>query len=283
MSGPSPQLIDTPAGIRIATYSWGGAGQPVLLSHPTGFHGRIWAPVASALVAAGRCVYSFDFRGHGDSDPSNDGYIWRNFAADVTAVADHFDIAGRDDLIAAGHSKGAASLLLAELEQPGTFHNIWAYEPIMFPQGTSPFPPGSDPLANGARRRRNEWASIDEVFTAYSSKPPLNVMTTESLRAYVDHGLRDRGDGVWVLKCDPENEAATYEGGAANGIFERLHEIKSTVCIAVGETTDAITPKFAALIQLQLPHATLDVWQGRGHFGPQEDPQRCAAEITMRL
>ncbi len=279
---PSPKVINTPAGVRIATYAWGGSGAPVLLSHPTGFHGRIWAPVASLLVDAGRCVYSFDFRGHGDSDPSPDGYAWRNFAADVAAVADHFEIAARDDLIAAGHSKGAASILLAELNLPGTFRNIWAYEPIMFPLGPSPFPPGSDPLASGARRRRNEWASTEEAFAAYRSKPPLKVMTDESLRAYVEYGMRDRGDGVWVLKCDPANEAATYEGGAANGIFERLGEINATVHLAVGETTDAITPKFAALIESKLSNTSLGVWEGRGHFGPQEDPRRCA-DVILKL
>ena len=35
----------------------------ILLAHPTGFHGRVWAPVAERLVAAGRHVWSLDFRG----------------------------------------------------------------------------------------------------------------------------------------------------------------------------------------------------------------------------
>ncbi|HEY1739091.1 MAG TPA: alpha/beta fold hydrolase, partial [Acidimicrobiia bacterium] len=133
MLAPAPTFIDTPAGIRLAVYDWGGDGAPVLLAHPTGFHGRVWAPVARQLVEASRRVYSFDFRGHGDSDGSPDGYAWPQFGDDVTAVADALGLSGDRALIAAGHSKGAAALLLAERARPDTFTNVWAYEPIMFP------------------------------------------------------------------------------------------------------------------------------------------------------
>ena len=80
-----------------------------LLAHPTGFHGVVWQPVAERLVAAGRRVWSFDFRGHGDSDKSPDGeYSWDGFADDAGAVLDHLELRGEPSLVAAGHSKGAA-------------------------------------------------------------------------------------------------------------------------------------------------------------------------------
>ncbi|HAL25242.1 MAG TPA: alpha/beta hydrolase, partial [Chloroflexi bacterium] len=60
----------------IAVHDWGGEGAPILLAHATGFHGLVWRPVAERLVAAGRHVWSFDFRGHGDSDRSTNGYAW---------------------------------------------------------------------------------------------------------------------------------------------------------------------------------------------------------------
>ncbi len=279
MLEPQTHIIDSPSGVRLAVHDWGGRGAPVLLAHPTGFHGRIWAPVAALLVASGRHVHSLDFRGHGDSGESPDGYAWPHFADDVAAVADHLGLASDPTLLAGGHSKGAAALLLAEAARPGTFATIWAYEPIMFPTLEAIEPKFDFGLAVGARRRRNEWASLDDVYTAYASKPPLNVMTPESLRAYVDYGLRDRGDGVFELKCKPDVEAEVYAMGPANGLFAKLDGIGARVAVCVGERTDAITPAAGRLIVDRLPNATLEVWEGHGHFGPQQDPARAAASI----
>ena len=39
-------------GIRLVVHDWGGDGAPVLLAHPTGFHGRVWEPVARAARRA---------------------------------------------------------------------------------------------------------------------------------------------------------------------------------------------------------------------------------------
>ena len=185
-------------GIRLVVHDWGGTGAPVLLAHPTGFHGRIWAPVAERLVGAGRRVYSFDFRGHGDSDApplDEENYSWHGFADDALAVTRHLELDGRADLLAAGHSKGGAALLLGEAGAAGTYPRVWAYEPIMF-ASEAPLPPQQEfAMAESARRRRNAWPSVAAAYDAYASKPPLNVMTPESLHAYVDYGLRDRGDG----------------------------------------------------------------------------------------
>ena len=41
----------SPSGVSLVVHDWGGDGDPVLLAHPTGFHGRAWAPVAAKLVA----------------------------------------------------------------------------------------------------------------------------------------------------------------------------------------------------------------------------------------
>src|SRR3954468_11976511 len=122
-------------GIALVVHDWSGTGPPILLAHPTGFHGRIWAPVASRLVDAGFHVWSFDFRGHGDSDAppvDTDGYSWHGFADDVLAVTEHLGLAGDPALVACGHSKGGAALLLAEAKRAGTFPRILAYEPIVF-------------------------------------------------------------------------------------------------------------------------------------------------------
>ena len=278
---PVSHFIDA-GPVRLAVHEWGGDGPPALLAHPTGFHGRIWAPVAQRLIARGRTVFSFDFRGHGDSSKSDTGYSWLGFADDVLAVTNHLGLAGEPTLLSVGHSKGGAALVLAEAASPGTYPRLWLYEPIIFPS-FEPLPRSDDfPLARAARKRRNVWASTQDAFDAYSSKPPLNVMTEESLRAYVDYGLRDRGDGVFELKCRPEDEAEMYAMGPTHGAFAKLGDVRPPTLIVCGEHTESIPPEMARTIADQIPNASVEVMAGVGHFGPQEDPDR-AVESMLRF
>jgi pimeloyl-ACP methyl ester carboxylesterase len=259
-------------GVSLAVDDWGGDGDPVLLAHPTGFHGYIWKPVAERLVARGRRVYSFDFRGHGDSDAPDESYSWHHFADDALAVAEHLGVAGDPALLACGHSKGGAALLLGEARRPGTYARIWVFEPIIFPLDT-PLPPQEDfDMATTARKRRNEWSSTDEAFRAYASKPPLNVMTEESLRAYVEYGMRDRGDGVFELKCAPEVEARVFSMGPNHDAWSKLPSITAPTLVGYGEKSRDIGETLATRIAERLPNGELQVFPGLGHFGPQQDP-----------
>jgi pimeloyl-ACP methyl ester carboxylesterase len=280
-SAPRSHRFDA-GGLSLVVHDWGGDGHPVLLAHPTGFHGLTWAPVAARLVARGRRVWSFDFRGHGDSDRTPDGYPWSAFADDVLAVVDHLGLRGGPTLLACGHSKGASALLLGEVREPGTFARLWCYEPIVFPSDDELEPRHDFPLAEGARRRRSVWPSRDDALASYGTKPPLDVLHPDALRAYVEYGLRERADGQVELKCRPEDEAVMYAMGVANGVYPRLREVGSPVLVVCGEHTDAIPPSLGEMIVERLPHGRLEVMPGVGHFGPMQDPD-ATVESMLRF
>lgn len=269
-----------PSGLSLTVHDWGGTGDPVLLAHPTGFHGVVWQPVAEGLVASGRRVWSFDFRGHGDSDPSPDGrYSWEEFADDAGDVLDHLDLRAEPRLLTAGHSKGAAALLTVAIRDPRALHAVWAFEPIVFPS-EEPLPVDPDnPMSASARKRRGGWPSREEAYSSYSSRPPLNVLRADALHAYVDYGMRDLADGTVELKCRPEHEAAVYMMGAANGLYARLGSVTAPTLVACGGESDAIPPHFAERLVERLPDAVLEVWQDHGHFGPLADPDRAVASM----
>ncbi len=269
-----------PSGLRLAVHDWGGSGAPVLLAHPTGFHGVVWQPVAERLVVAGRRVWSFDFRGQGDSDPSPDAtYSWAEFADDADAVLDHLSLRGDPDLLAAGHSKGGAALFMVAMRDPSALARIWTFEPIVFPT-EEPVPADPDnPMSLAARKRRDVWDSRDEVIASYGSRPPMNTLHPDSLRAYVDYGFRDRADGQVELKCRPEDEANIYMMGAANGLFTRLGDVVPPTLVACGGDSRSITPAFARRLVERLPNAEIEVWDGHGHFGPLDDPDRAVASM----
>jgi pimeloyl-ACP methyl ester carboxylesterase len=274
--------LDAGGGRRLAVHRFGDpppGAAPVLLAHATGFHGRVWAPVAAGLAERGWAPVSFDFRGHGASDPSPDGtYAWSEFADDVCAVLDGLGLAG-GGVVAAGHSKGAAALLLAALGRPEAFRRLWCYEPIIFP-AAEPLPPAENPMSAGARRRRDVWPSRHDAHRSYASRPPFDALHPDALAAYVDWGFADRPDGQVELRCRPEHEARIYMMGGNHGLYTRLDEITAPTLVVAGERTNAIAPALAEDLASRLPTGHLEIWDGRGHFGPLEDPERAAASIT---
>jgi pimeloyl-ACP methyl ester carboxylesterase len=271
--------VDSTDGVRVAVHDLGGDGPPVLLCHPTGFHGRVWRPVADALAGVAHCIAP-DLRGHGATPPPADGDMaWRGAAEDVLAVADHLGLRGAG---AAGHSMGGAALLLAEALRPGTFARLWLYEPIVFPRGEGGPPPGGNPLAEGARRRRRTFASRDEAYANYAGKPPMRSFTPEALRAYVDFGFRDAPGGEVELACAPEVEAATFDAAQGAGVYERLGEVASEVVVATGGD-GGMPARMAAVVAGALPHGRLERHDDLTHFGPQEAPAQVAAAIRAAL
>jgi pimeloyl-ACP methyl ester carboxylesterase len=276
--------IRTPDGNDVAVHDLGGDGPPLLLAHATGFHGRVWEPVAERLTERFHCI-SFDERGHGDSDPAPDGdYDWRGFATDALAVIDGLDL-GTAPLRAAGHSCGGALLLLAEERRPGTFERLWCFEPVMVPtDGLLTLPAdGKNPLAAGARKRRPAFGSKQAAFDNYAGKPPFNALDPAALHAYVDHGFRTEPDGSVRLKCDPEHEARTYEMGMRHDAYVNLNEVEIPVTVVCGELTDAFPEPVIRMIAERLPDGTAAVMPGLGHFGPLQDPAAVAASILGAL
>ncbi|MGH9183600.1 MAG: alpha/beta fold hydrolase [Acidimicrobiales bacterium] len=267
-------------GVALAVHDLGGDGPPLLLAHATGFHGRVWAPLAEALARRFR-MWSFDFRGHGDSSRPTTGDVdfdWRGFGDDVLSVVDGL---GLDQPFGLGHSKGASALLLAEQARPATFRALYAYEPIAFPPPRPPLP--DHPLVAGALRRREVFTSLDDAERHLAAKPPLADLAREALRAYVDHGLVPTADGSVILKCRAADEAQMYRMGLAHPAFERLGQVRCPVTLARGALSRAVAAELAELQVSRLPAGRLEVLDGLGHLGPLEDPPRVAEAVARAL
>ena len=116
-------------GLRLHTLDWGGDGDPIVLLHATGFLGRIYAPIASALTRIGH-VYSYDQRGHGDSSPAPDGqYDWQRTMEDLAGFIRAMGFRG---VRAFGHSAGATAIGSLACERPDLISRAVLTEPVMF-------------------------------------------------------------------------------------------------------------------------------------------------------
>jgi pimeloyl-ACP methyl ester carboxylesterase len=273
--------VRTDDGVELAVYDFGGpsfAAPPLLLAHATGFHARCWLPVVSILRQHFHC-YAFDERAHGDStSPPNGDFHWHRFADDALAVIDHF---GLDRTFAVGHSCGGALLMLAEIFRPGTFRALYCFEPVVIPVDTPP-PPGStppNPLAEGARRRRQEFPSYDAALVNFATKPPMSGFDPAGLDAYVRYGFEALSDGRVRLKCRGEDEARTYENAHLHSAYARLSEVRCPVTLACGELTNAFGVDVLTLDAARLPSARIEVLPGLTHFGPMEAPGMLANTI----
>ncbi|MBI1843312.1 MAG: alpha/beta hydrolase [Actinobacteria bacterium] len=265
-------------GVELALYDFGGSGPPLLMAHATGFHGRVWLPLAEQLRDHFH-LFSLDFRAHGAStSPDDRNFGWAGVADDVLATVDAF---GLEQPFGLGHSMGGAGLLLAEQARPGTFRALYVFEPIVFPvpEGVEPPPADANPLSAGALRRREVFASRAEARNNYASKAPLDCLDPEVLTAYVEHGFVDQPDGAVRLACRREDEAECYRMGGVHGGFDRLGEVTCPVTVASGALTNAINPTFAHIQADAMPNGRVQVFDLLGHFGPLEDPTAVAKAV----
>ena len=283
--GTEPTLITSSEGVRIAVYDLGApvgdVDAPVILfSHATGFHGLVWQPMAAQLRDRFHCI-AIDHRGHGQTEmPSTASLVWSHMGNDVLAVLDSGLAAPGVPVHAVGHSMGGASLVLAAARRPNVFRSLWLYEPVIVPPGFLPSGTGPNPMADAAARRRVSFDSYDQAFTNYASKPPLNQLHPDALRAYVEGGFSLEADGSVKLRCAPESEANVYRGAGDSGAWDVLAELDLPIAIVAGRHGEGFGPvHFAPAVVEALSRGTLIERRHLGHFGPLEDPTSMAADV----
>lgn len=275
--------VTAPDGLAIAVHELGGVGPTLLLDHATGFHGRVWAPLAGALADRYRCL-ALDHRAHGDSASPPPGTLtWDDLASDTATVVDQV---GPERPFALGHSMGGACLLVTEARRPGTYAAIAVYEPIIFPperdDGERP-----SPLVEGARRRRPDFASFEDAEQNYARKPPLDALRADALRAYVRHGLRatdGRGGGGVTLKCRPADEARVFESARDQTWWDVLPAVRCPVLVMHGTTATPTgiegVARHGAPLAEHLPAGERLGFEDLGHLGPLEQPERVAEAVA---
>jgi pimeloyl-ACP methyl ester carboxylesterase len=276
-------MIESSEGVRIVLHDLGGpessAVHPVLLfSHATGFHGRVFEPMASFLKDRFRCV-ALDLRGHGMSElPPEAGLAWSGMADDVLAAlrSDGFPMG---PLHGVGHSMGGAALVLAAARRPDAFRSLWLYEPVIFPTEGGPLPDGDNPMSEAAARRRDRFDSLDRAYENYRSKSPLDQLHPDALRAYVDGGFSSSLDGSVSLRCRPSTEAEVFRQAAASGAWGGIAAIEIPVAVVAGRLDEVGPGAFASATADALPRGTLVERPLLGHFGPLEDPVAMADHV----
>jgi len=269
----------------------------------TGFPGLTWHAVAQ-MLADDYTVYSFDRRGHGNSEkpppvgpdsaqPPGWGYDFSDFADDLLGLIDALKLTDRhSELYGIGHSAGGTDLLLAAGRRPGLFARVLVHEPtIAHSKVEAPGPP-PPALRDGAsgRRRRIEFESAAALFTRYGSRPPFNVWRAGILWDYVEGGFETRPDGSVRLLCLPDVEAemlvaigsAISQNHVAEGLddpFPIIENITCPVMLTTGALSQPQYRRMAAGAVQAIPHAQLQEIPGCTHFLPMQLPEELIARV----
>jgi pimeloyl-ACP methyl ester carboxylesterase len=281
-AGPT---VPTSDGMEIATWDLGGDGPPLLLTHGTGLHAKMWLPLAPVLSRSFR-VWAMDQRGHGRSGhaPPESYLDWEGFASDILAVVDALGLDGADGgLVGAGHSLGGGTLIMAEERRPGTFAGLYVFEPVVVsPAVRGEISAAQMDLAAMTRKRRVSFESYEAASANFASKDPFARFRPDILEAYVSHAFVPAPDGTVVLACGPEEEAATFEGALHNEAWERLSAVRARVTVAGGSEPNG-PGTVAAGIAAALPRGSYEQWPDLDHFGPMTDPDAVAEALVAAL
>jgi pimeloyl-ACP methyl ester carboxylesterase len=107
-------------------YSVAGEGEALVLIHGVGMNRRVWAPQVEALQAHFR-VITYDMLGHGASRLPGTTPQLEEYAAQLLALLDHFDI-GAAHVV--GHSMGSLIALEFALRYPARVSSVTALNAV---------------------------------------------------------------------------------------------------------------------------------------------------------
>ncbi|HEV2599338.1 alpha/beta hydrolase [Sphingopyxis sp.] len=289
MSEPREHRLETPEG-DICWFEWGerGQGPSLLLLHATGFHARLWDRVVAALPA-GTHVVAPDHRGHGRSfRPAT----LANWAATADVLLPLLDGLGGHPLVGVGHSMGAYVLTRLASQRPAAFGRLVLIDPVImapeFYEGEAarPIP---DAAEHPVARRRNSWASVEEMQARFADRPPYANWDARVLADYCTHGLLPAdGEGL-ELACPPALEASVYQNALRTSPHEWLHYLAVPSAVIRAPTGErggpldfSLSPTWTGLGPA-IGADRDELWADQSHFIPMENPARVAALIAEYL
>lgn len=287
-AGPVEHRFAASAG-ELCWFEW-GASQPcrptLLLIHATGFHARLWDPVVAAM-GEGWHVVAPDLRGHGRSYRPDTLADWLETAQDIVEWADG---CVHGPIVAVGHSMGAFVAARLAAVRPERVERLILVDPVMMAPELYDTEGGwtyTDPAEHPVARRRNAWASAEEMLTHFGGRLPYANWDRPALEAYCHYGLVPVTDGAGLeLGCPPYLEASCYIGSLARSPYQWIDAIRASTTVIRARLAErsstmdfSISPTWPRLAMM-MPGGTDLHWTDLSHFVPMEAPDRLARLIA---
>lgn len=278
---------DTPSPLPI--YDFGGQGAPVHLAVANGFPPQTYRPLLEPLSGRYHVINTLPRALWPSPPPPETLRSWRDMAADILTSLHQRDLR---DVIAIGHSMGGVASVMAAIAEPERFKALILLDPTFVPPSLlavvwamRAIGRGDRfPLAVGALKRRARFASADEAFEYWKTRPLFAKWPVATVRLYADSLTRPSADGGVELAWTPAWEARYYRtfflGWRAEA--RKLRGLLPTLVIQ-GAQTDTFTDPARRIMQRLVPGATYARIEGHGHLFPQSAPDQTREVIEPWL
>ena len=223
-----------------------GEGVPVLMLHGGGQTRHAWEKTASVMAHGGYAAYTFDLRGHGDSQwVSNEaGYSFGDYARDAGAIAEWLRNETGQQPVGVGASLGGLSMIGAQ-DAKSRFQALALVDivPRMSQDGAMRI------MSFMTAEVKNGFASLEEAAEAIAAYMP-NRKRPRSLDG-LRKNMRQRDDGRWHWHWDPD-----FVAGGQRSIFadapkhllhfdEAIDRLSLPVLLVRGMSSEIVSEKEA--------------------------------------
>lgn len=237
-----------------------GTGRTLVALHGMSSHGDAWRPIVARLGAVDRVVCP-DFRGHGFSSWTREGYWLADYADDTLALADHLGL-GQFDLL--GHSLGArVSMVLGNLAKDRIRSVVLSDTgPEVSREGAL-----KAQAISATEREASSFRDPSAVRAALVAQHPA--WPDDPIDIRTERLYRENWAGRWVHRGDPE---VTYLLGRAglrevDDMWAGLRSTPAPLLLLRGASSflldDELTARMRAAnpgleyVELELPHDML--------------------------
>jgi pimeloyl-ACP methyl ester carboxylesterase len=282
--------IDSPTGAGVmAGIELGPEHQPIdlVFAHANGFNALTYRTLLSPVAEAGYRILAIDQRGHGRSElvaDAADGHSsWLGFRDDLIALLETLDAPPR---VVSGHSMGGTSGVLASGPRPDLIKSLVLFDPVLMAPGMQEAmgPEGmkNSPLAQGARRRRNDFESPQAAYAGWLGRGAFRSWTDAALADYVADGLVETADGRFRLSCAPAWESANFAAHSHNP----WDALAASVCpIRILKAEDNSTANIGDRLDgaIASGRVRVETIPGTSHFLPMERPDLVKGALLEAL
>ena len=265
-------------GLRINYFEWKGRGRrPLVLMHGLRDYAYFWQDCANRLLDDFH-VYSFDQRGHGESERAPGGYLVWALASDLAAFVDaigleRFDLAGlslgsrcsmayaRDNWQQLGH--------LVLMDMGPQMAKVGARGLKADMTAKADVPPSSFAHEDALAFFGRQWPSLDEP----------------SLQRLVQNALVQGEDGLYSYRYDRRLADITTKAAIPeiNYLWDSLTRVRCPTMVMRGEHSPILDDEISARMVESLPDGRLYVFEDTGHSLPRLRPEKFADVLRSFL
>ncbi|HEX5733901.1 MAG TPA: alpha/beta hydrolase [Blastocatellia bacterium] len=258
---PVENTIELASGVKLQYVEQGDAtGTPVVFLHGITDSWRSFEPVLPHLPASIH-AFAISQRGHGDSDRPAAGYRTRDFAADIAAFLDAFNI---ERAVIAGHSMGSIHARRFALDYPERTLGLVIMGSFLAFQGNPEVASFRDDVSN----------MTDPVAYDFALDFQLSTLASPIAQSYLETVVQES------LKVPARVWRDALEGLLEDDQTAELERIASPTLIVWGDK-DAFCPASDQQALLAaIAGSRLVTYPDVGHALHWEEPERFAADFA---